>query len=499
MNTNQNQVVNKDSLFVYAMLPFHIVSEKGGGFFDLLNLNHLKNDNIAVGIKEIKKILDPITDKNKTHELNEKKELSIGDVSKYYNFIRTHFGHPDTSANLELFPINQNKLFPYDSNLGFKNFGSQFDLNERKYYLGKSNIFINKIDSIDFLLNPMAGLGYLLFGFELASDGDELIMNQLAQSDFFRNIGWREGQKESKTNEQFKKHSLSIINSATQEREHHFSFFNIINIYFRDLIDSVRFYQNRMTMLYVSNSYELGNQDHSKLSQLFFDVLRIPDRNSLKFNLDLSYTEISSVGRNIVFNCLNEGAVIIETVNQSNNESSIANKFLPGFILAINQREVLLKTMHKISFLESKKLMAMENEQMNYINQLKIDLLVIQLKQIFYSVSNYHEVEYFFNHLQKVFNIDVMMKENEQSIREIHNLLEEKRKNIESEKEEFRSRIVNTILGAIACLGLFSFFKDVWPFFLEKQIASFYKLISISLPFVIMGWLIWYMFRRKSK
>jgi hypothetical protein len=144
-------------------------------------------------------------------------------------------------------------------------------------------------------------------------------------------------------------------------------------------------------------------------------------------------------------------------------------------------------------------MMAMEKEQMNYINQLKTDLLVIQLKQIFYSVSNYHEVEHFFNHLQKVFNIDIMMKENEQSIREIHNLLEEKRKKIESEKEEFRSRIVNTILGAIACLGLFSFFKDVWPFFLEKPIASYYKFISISLPFVIMGWLIWYMFGRKSK
>lgn len=32
MITNQGQVVNKDSLFVYAMLPFHIASEKGGVF-----------------------------------------------------------------------------------------------------------------------------------------------------------------------------------------------------------------------------------------------------------------------------------------------------------------------------------------------------------------------------------------------------------------------------------------------------------------------------------
>jgi hypothetical protein len=41
-------------------------------------------------------------------------------------------------------------------------------------------------------------------------------------------------------------------------------------------------------------------------------------------------------------------------------------------------------------------------------------LLILHLKQIFYSVSNLHEVELFFNQLQKAFAIKNMLLENEE-------------------------------------------------------------------------------------
>jgi len=120
-------------------------------------------------------------------------------------------------------------------------------------------------------------------------------------------------------------------------------------------------------------------------------------------------------------------------------------------------------------------------------------------------VSNLHEVELFFNQLQKVFAVEKMLIENEQCIREMYNLLEVKRNEevAKSDKdktalEEERSKIINTILGAIGCLGLFSFLKDLWPFIQDSQYAFFYKMISVLLPGFVMIWLVWYMAGKKK-
>jgi hypothetical protein len=62
---------------------------------------------------------------------------------------------------------------------------------------------------------------------------------------------------------------------------------------------------------------------------------------------------------------------------------------------------------------------------------------------------------------------------------------------VKSELDERRSNIINTILGAIGCLGLFSFLKDVIPFY-EDDITyqAWYRLLSICLPILIMAYII---------
>jgi len=508
------QLVKKknNSIFIYAIFPFHIVSDKGGDFFDALSPVNLTLANCNEGLNELRSKLNAITDENKKVQKDSGKDSQyVGDLSKYYDFIRRHFGASGSPANLEVYPINTNKLFSHSTG-ELKNFGAQFDKTKNRYYLGSSDIVLEEMDSIYILLNPIAGLGYFLLGFEISCSDDKDVLVHLSQSDFFRNIGWRKDQKEKKQSKQFQKHSFSLIKSDSQERDYIFSFYNLFTEYFSMFGDNMRFYQDRLTLLYTSCSYEMGNQEQLKLKQLFFEVLRIPDRNAVKFSHELLEPEITKVGMNVITTGLNEGAIVVESVNESTKVKSIANKFLPGFILAINQREILLKTMHRISELNADKLLKMEDFEMEYIEQLKNNLLIIQLKQIFYSVSNFHEVESFFNHLQKVFNVEVMLRENEQSIREIYNLIEakrndeleeyrqetEKREKQEAEKEEKRSRIVNTILGAIGCLGLFSFLKDVWPFAQDSQYLILYKFLTISLPIFIMAWLVWYMFRRKK-
>jgi hypothetical protein len=161
--------------------------------------------------------------------------------------------------------------------------------------------------------------------------------------------------------------------------------------------------------------------------------------------------------------------------------------------------------MQKITTLDPDKLRKLDGDIFHKMENLRNGLLVLQLKQIFYTVSNLHEVELFFNQLQKVFAVEKMLIENDQCIREMYNLLEVKR-NEEVSKfdkrnaaiEEKQSKIINIIASAIGCLGLFSILKDLWPFILDPQYAVFYKVISISLPVFVMIWLVWYMTGRKK-
>jgi hypothetical protein len=502
-NEKIKTVVNKaNTIIVHSVFPFHIIPATSGNLFDPVNDSFYH----SIDSIDINAIRNSIIDLQSNSNLN-----SIGDFSKYYDFISLHFGKADSIANLELYVIEPDALLPKNDQEGLKNLGAQ--IAETEYYLGNSeDIRLDKIEKCMILLNPVGKLGYVIFECTMSSNEGTDMLELLSKSEYFRNIGWRQGQTvPKKTSNQYKKHALSFKNE--NERSFELTMYDIFNNYFHPFQDHIRFYQNRLTTLFTSVCFESGNISDKILRDMFFDMLRVPDMNVSKFDHENSEPTIRKIGRNVICAALNEGAVVIESINDLHVKKSIARKYLPAFILAINQREILLKTMQRISHLNAEKLLNMDEMQLQTITQLKANLLVLQLKQIFYSVSNTHEVELFFNQLQTVFNIEVMMKENDQSIKEIYNLLEAKRAVVlekyreyaeirekeEAEKEEFRSRIVNMILGAIGCLGLFSFFKDVWPFFQDSQYASLYKFISIALPFVIMGWLIWYMFGRKSK
>ena len=154
--------------------------------------------------------------------------------------------------------------------------------------------------------------------------------------------------------------------------------------------------------------------------------------------------------------------------------------------------------MHFIAQLNTLDLKSLNGDSFDKMETLRNRLLILHLKQIFYSVSNLHEVELFFNQLQKAFAIENMLLENEECVREMFNLLEvqrnkemEQSEKVKSELDERRSNIINTILGAIGCLGLFSFLKDVIPFY-EDDITyqAWYRLLSICLPILIMAYII---------
>jgi hypothetical protein len=242
----------------------------------------------------------------------------------------------------------------------------------------------------------------------------------------------------------------------------------------------------------------LGSKANDELCEQAYEIIRVPDRNSPRFDQSLTEPIIHRVGRNVAFTALNEGALITETINDSMNTKAIANKYFPSFILALNQRELLLNNMQFIAQLNTPDLKSLNGDSFDKMETLRNRLLILHLKQIFYSVSNLHEVELFFNQLQKAFAIENMLLENEECVREMFNLLEVQRnkemeqiEKVKSELDERRSNIINTILGAIGCLGLFSFLKDVIPFY-EDDITyqAWYRLLSICLPILVMAYII---------
>lgn len=505
----ENKVIpdsNDHRLFAYGVLPFHLEKTEPAE-----KLFHASKDGRLGTLSELE--LQELKDKirNITPCDNKESNPSLGDYSKYYGFIKNHFGNVDSSSSLEVFILDKSRMTVHSSDGKPQKFNEYFF--QKRFRLGEEPLYLDEMDSITILLNRDARLGFVLLGLKVSCDDGLQIMDVLAQSEFFRNIGWRQKKQEQEKEQssikrgssQHKKAAM-VPDGAEGNMQEAITIYELLEDCLKELRGLVRFYQDRLTMLYCSTSYGAGNRSEDELTQLFFDILRVPDRKAPKFNLQLNEPVVTAVGRNIIFTGLNEGAFVLESVNASHDSKAVGNKYLPGFLLAINQREILLKTMHHIADLQSDRLMKMDEQEMKLVENLKTTLLIIQLKQIFYSVSNLHEVEGFFKQLQQVFSVELMLKENEQSVKEIYNLLqakqsleqEERQKKLEVANEK-RSRIVNTILGAIACLGLFSFLKDIYPFYQDSQYAPIYKACSIALPFLVMGWLVWYMFGKRGR
>ncbi len=477
---------SSESAYLYVVMPFYIVSDQEGGLFADSVPPDVSQDQLFGHASALGKEIKPFCSKDGGLP---------GDFSKYYGFMESHFGGADMSKGFSVFHLNASLLKPAEGFEKCKNLNAQFQKGAR---LGQSPIAVENFESPVLTLNSLSGIGYFSCGLKVVTQSDNSILEELGKTEFFRNIGWRRGQKGSKS--QSLKHGF-VFDLETEEV---LTFHDLLNCYLGQFSKSIRFYQDRASVLYCATSVEDGSKENEVLCELAYEIIRIPDRNAVRFSQKLVEPSIHRVGRNVAFTALNEGALVIETVNDNKNKT-IANKYFPAFFLALNQREVLLSTMQKIVQLEPDKLKSLDSGMFQKMENLRNALLILQLKQIFYSVSNVHEVELFFNQLQKVFAVEKMLLENEQSIREMYNLLEVKRNEeasrMEKEQaaaEEKRANIINTILGAIGCLGLFSFLKDVFPFYTDPAYEPWYRVISIVTPVVVMGYIVRLVFYSKE-
>ena len=485
----KREPTSDNSAYIYMVMPFQIFKGEKGSLFDIVTDGVVSQYELLEHVEYISEKLRAYSDSqgNKSH--------ALGDFTKYYDFMRNHFGNNAEDRELVVYKLNTSKLNPAVGFDSFKNMQAQFS---KAALLGQSTMQMNGMDEVRVYLNPAAAIGFFIFGFVcMTHEGN--IAYQLAKTEFFRNIGWRRNQDLGDT--QIRKHQWNFDG----ERASGLTMYETLNCYFSDFSDCIRFYQDRPTVLYSIASTTIGSNPNEDLCELAYEIIRVPDKNAPRFETKLTEPSVQRIGRNVALTALNEGAIVIESVNKAVTLKQVANKYFPAFILALNQRELLLKTMQSIAHLDVRELSGQNEAIFNKMEILRNRLLILQLKQIFYSVSNLHEVELFFNQLQKAFAVEKMLMENEQCVREMYNLLEVRRNNdikrIEKEKaerDERRSNIINTILGAIGCLGLFSFLKDLIPFYNDSvTYMGWYRALSILLPAFVMAYIVRLVFYSK--
>jgi hypothetical protein len=137
-----------------------------------------------------------------------------------------------------------------------------------------------------------------------------------------------------------------------------------------------------------------------------FDVLRLPPKNSSKINNSENSFKPVIVDDRIKFYLQSEGAFIVEGSEMNFKEYS--NKYFLSFLFAINQRFLFQYFQQKITELNLDKDNYYEPQELRRLNA---NMIKAEFNQVFSSISNYHEIDFFYEKLREILNIKVLTEE----------------------------------------------------------------------------------------
>jgi hypothetical protein len=266
----------------------------------------------------------------------------------------------------------------------------------------------------------------------------------------------------------------------------------VINNY-SEIYNLIFFNHVKPTVVHLIKESEVIEKDDETVSELIYKALRIPGKSNeypSVLNEQINYSEIvklQSPDQSICFATMNEGALIIDNTISL---TELGNKYLPAFVLALNQREFLLKVIRLVTSVDTSKI--------EELKDLKKFITEIYLKQISFTVSVYNEIDIFFTELQKKFDIEVLMNDNKESINEIHQLIEELDNERKAAEEKEKATKLNFLIIGLTVIQVISIFYTLLVDFLENDTILtniFLFLNSVLIIFL----LIYYYFKNKSQ
>lgn len=248
------------------------------------------------------------------------------------------------------------------------------------------------------------------------------------------------------------------------------------------------------TVVHLIKESQVIEKDIETVSELIYKALRIPNKSNEHpsvLNKQIIYSEVvklQSPDQAICFATMNEGALIIDNTIDLN---ALDKKYLPAFVLALNQREFLLKVIRLVTSVDTSKI--------EELKDLKKFITEIYLKQISFTVSVYNEIDIFFTELQKKFDIEILMNDNKESINEIHQLIEgldnkdkvKKAADIEriiKESEKRKESSLNALIIGLTVIQVISIFYTLLVDFSEndKILTNIFLFINSVLVIFLM-------------
>jgi serine/threonine protein phosphatase 1 len=237
----------------------------------------------------------------------------------------------------------------------------------------------------------------------------------------------------------------SFICSTIFEVKNDTTISEIIKTNYTEIYNLIFFNHVKPIVVHLISDSQAFKKEDEKLSELIYKTLRIPAKSISNIPQKINYSEIvnlQSPDENISFATMNEGVLIIDNTIKINE---LKNKYLPAFVLALNQREFLLKVIRLVPSVDIKELVELK--------ALKKFITEVYLKQISFAVSVYNEIDILFSELQNKFDIEILMKDNKESINEIHQLIEDldikekeeeekKKKEEDGKKEKYFNKII---------------------------------------------------------
>ena len=278
----------------------------------------------------------------------------------------------------------------------------------------------------------------------------------------------------------------SFTTSSSFEEIKETSISKIIKENYVEIYNLIYFNHVKPTVVHLIKDSDAFGRDNDELSKVIYKTLRIPANinNDVYKRREIKYSEIvnlQSPDENISFATMNEGVLIID--NSKIEFNALTKKYLPAFVLALNQREFLLKVIRLAPYVDLQNLQELKD--------LKKFVTEVYLKQISFTVSVYNEIDLLFSELQKKFDIETLMKDNKESINEIHQLIEgivEEEKKVNDNRKNQNLNIFIIALTLIQALSIFyTLFNDL-P---EKSPYLFELFLSINLLIIFISF-IWF-------
>jgi|GEM_PF-4219295 len=326
------------------------------------------------------------------------------------------------------------------------------------------------IADIWFFLNQGAGLGYFCVPFHWNASDPEVLLRGLAASSFFR---FTENGKNS---------LFSVGGTSFAEM----SVLAMLKGFFPGLLagipngkaagSPIQIIGKKPILLHVLH-WNAGGGIQQRHRQAY-QILRVAKRQNLDDQrpLDQSNTDfISSIllDNAIGIYLMNEGALVLDS---NEDVRALWKKYFPTFLLAVNQRQLLIHLVAqimaadiKVPILSKEDLEGVrENEHLLLMRQAKTTMehlhthiIQLQLKQIFYSVAHTDELNIFLHKLQERFRISHLLQDIKESVGELHQILEAISAHDHWLREKKRELAINLVGLLIGALGVISTIEDI--------------------------------------